>query len=96
MAYVRRVLEGAGADMADLVKLTVFYVPSSDADEGRLVTAIAKAMGDLAGPGPALALVPLPGLAYPGMVIEIEGWAMRGCNGERLPRQAAWRGACNR
>lgn len=91
MAYVGRVLEDAGADMADLVKLTVFYVPTAGLQEARLASAIGKAMGDIESPGPALALVPLPGLAYPGMVVEIEGWAMRGCNGERLPRQAAWR-----
>lgn len=91
MMYVRRVLDGAGADMADLVKLTAFYVPSAGVSEQTLSRAIGEAMGDIRGPGPALALVPLPGLAYPGMVIEIEGWAMRGCNGERLPRQAAWR-----
>lgn len=91
MAYVGRVLEGAGAGMADLVKLTVFYVPAPGVGEERLAAAIGSAIGEIDRPGPALALVPLAGLAYPGMVVEIEGWAMRGGNGERLPRQAAWR-----
>lgn len=91
MAYVGRVLADAGADLADLVKLTVFYVPAAGLTEGALIAALGRSMSATPAPGPALALVPLPGLAYPGMVIEIEGWAMRGMNGERLPRQAAWR-----
>ncbi len=91
MVYVRRVLEGAKADMADLVKLTAFYVPDGQTDEAGLASAIGAAMGEIEGLGPVLALVPVPGLAFPGMTVEIEGWAMRGANGERLPRQAAWR-----
>lgn len=91
MDYVRLALEGAGADLADLMKLTVFYVMDGKTDEDALLAILSDCMGTLEAPGPAVTLVPLPHLAYPDMAIEIEGWAMRGLNGDRLPRQAAWR-----
>ena len=46
------------------------------------------------GPGPVITAVPLPALAYPGMLVEIEAVAMRGADGRRLERQGiALRGA---
>jgi len=90
MEYVARVLAGARADMADLVKLTVFYVNDGTVDEDGLLRHLAGCLGPLPGPGPAVTVVPLPALAYPGMLIEIEGIAMRHPNGQRLARAAAW------
>jgi enamine deaminase RidA (YjgF/YER057c/UK114 family) len=95
MDYVARVLAGAGADLADLVKLTVFYVGDGSMDEDGLLRHLAGCMGPLPGPGPAIAAVPLQSLAYPGMLIEIEGIAMRHPNGPRLPRVAAWSPECH-
>ena len=93
MEFVRRVVVGAGADMSDLVKLTIFYV-SDGVDEDDLLRQVAACLGTGAGPGPVVTAVPLPGLAHPGMMIEIEGIAMRHPNGSRLPRVAAWSPDC--
>src|SRR5207302_10824570 len=41
------------------------------------------------GVGPVITLVPLPCLALPGMMVEIEAIAMLGMHGERLPRTTA-------
>jgi enamine deaminase RidA (YjgF/YER057c/UK114 family) len=94
MAYLGRVLAGAGADMGDLVKLTVFYLSDGSIDEDDLLRHLGGCLGPLSGPGPAVTAVPLPGLAYPGMLIEIEGIAMRHPNGQRLGRVAAWSPEC--
>jgi enamine deaminase RidA (YjgF/YER057c/UK114 family) len=94
MAYLGRVLAGAGADMGDLVKLTVFYLSDGSIDEDDLLRHLGGCLGPLSGPGPAVTAVPLPGLAYPGMLIEIEGIAMRHPNGQRLARVAAWTPGC--
>jgi enamine deaminase RidA (YjgF/YER057c/UK114 family) len=95
MEYVARVLGSAGADVADLVKLTVFYVGDGTVDEDALLHQSAGYIGPLPGPGPAITAVPLQSLAYPGMLIEIEGIAMRHPNGQRLPRVAAWSPDCH-
>jgi enamine deaminase RidA (YjgF/YER057c/UK114 family) len=94
MAYLAGVLAGAGADMGDLVKLTVFYLSDGSIDEDDLLRHLGGCLGPLSGPGPAVTAVPLPGLAYPGMLIEIEGIAMRHPNGQRLARVAAWSPEC--
>ncbi|MEZ5773294.1 MAG: RidA family protein [Hyphomicrobiaceae bacterium] len=94
MRYFARVLEEAGRDLADVVHMRVFYVNAGRVEETRLLEDIAAAMGDIEGPGPAITLVPLEALAFPGMLIEIEGIAMRGENGERLARTAAWSPDC--
>ena len=59
--------------------------------EDGLLAVLASCLGDPALPGPAVTLVPLPCLARPDMLIEIEGWAMRGLNGERLVRRGSAR-----
>ncbi len=74
---VQLVLRAAGAEMKDLVKLNTFYVYNGP-DEG------AKAFWEkmtevrmeyIADPGPAATAVCVPRLAYPGLVIEVEGIA---------------------
>ena len=84
MEYIRIILAELGADLADLVKLICFYVHESDEDRDRLLNEVAAALGD--GPGPVISLIPLPALGYDQMVVEIEGVAMRGADGTRLPR----------
>lgn len=90
MDYVGRVLAEAGAEKSDLVKLTIFYVNDGSVDEDDLLRHVAGQLGSIAGPGPVVTTVPLPGLAHPGMMIEIEGIAMCDPNGRRLPCAAAW------
>jgi enamine deaminase RidA (YjgF/YER057c/UK114 family) len=90
VGHVKSVLEAGGAEADDLVKMTAYYVSDGSVDEASLLGQLAAALGPLRGPGPAITLVPLESLAYPGMEIEIEAMAMRDLNGPRLPRAAAW------
>ncbi len=84
------VLEAGGLDLSDLVKLTVFYVNDGSFNEDELCAHLAACIGPLAGPGPAITIVPLEALALPDWLIEIEAIAMRGQNGQRLSRTTAW------
>ncbi|MEM7227087.1 MAG: RidA family protein [Pseudomonadota bacterium] len=90
MEGIARVLDGLGADLFDLVKLSAFYVTDGTVVERDLLQEIARHLPSGATPGPAITLVPLEALAFPGMEIEIEAIAMRDQNGGRLPRAAAW------
>ncbi len=96
MAHIKTVLEAGQAAVDDLVKITAFYVSDGRVDEAGLLDHLAASLGPTRGPGPAISLVPLEGLAYPGMEIEIEAIAMRDLNGPRLPRAAAWDPDCPR
>jgi len=96
MRFVGRVLDDAGVEMSDLVKLTVFYVSDGSVDEDNLLRHVAACLGSTTGPGPAVTAISMPGLAHPGMMIEIEGIAMRHPNGQRLSRAAAWSPNCAR
>ncbi len=89
MAYMARVLDGFGADLADVVMLTAFYVNPFDGsvDEDEFLAMVGAALPG--GAAPAITAVPLPCLAYDGMAVEIEATAMRGANGERLARKLA-------
>ena len=84
MEYIRIILAELDADLTDLVKLICFYVHEGPDDRDRLLAEVAAVLGD--GPGPVISLIPLPALAYEHMVVEIEGVAMRGTDGSRLPR----------
>jgi enamine deaminase RidA (YjgF/YER057c/UK114 family) len=94
--HIRTVLAEADATADDLVKMTAFYVNDGQLDEADLLDRLAACLGPLDGPGPAVTLIPLDGLAFPGMEIEIEAIAMRDINGPRLPRAAAWDPDCPR
>ncbi len=84
------VLGDGGLDLADLVKLTVFYVSDGSRDEDHLCAHIGQCIGPFAGPGPVITLVPVETLSLPDWLIEIEAIAMRGHNNERLSRTVAW------
>ena len=87
VANLRRVLAEFGAGTADLVKLLAFYVAEGGVAEDRVLAQIGHALG--ASGGPVITLVPVPWLAYPRMLIEIEGIAMLGERGEGLRRSTA-------
>ncbi|MGE3874487.1 MAG: RidA family protein [Parvibaculaceae bacterium] len=82
-----RVLKELDCELTDLVKLLCFYVNDGSVDENGFLGMVAKALP--AGARPALTAVPVPYLAYPGMMVEIEGYAMKGADGKSLPRAFA-------
>ena len=74
---VRTVLNEAGAEMRHLVKFNTYYVFEGEGDEIReyweKMTAVRLEF--LEDPGPVGTAVRVPGLAYPGLLIEVEGIA---------------------
>lgn len=87
IGHLRRVLAGLEAEPADLVKLLCFYVNDGTIDETKFLEAVAAELPEAA--RPAVTAVPVPYLAYPGMMVEIEAYAMRGEDGRPLPRRYA-------
>ena len=84
MSHIGTVLRDLGLTAASLVKLVAFYASEGGAvDEAALLGDIAS---HLRAPGPAITAVPVPCLAYPGMMVEIEAVAMAGVDGMPLPR----------
>jgi enamine deaminase RidA (YjgF/YER057c/UK114 family) len=76
--HIDRVFREFGAGLADVVKLVAFYATDGSVDEAALLVDLGRHVlatgGD--GAGPAITLVPLPCLALPGMMVEIEAIAM--------------------
>ena len=85
MENIGKVLAELGAGMPDLVKLVAFYQHDGKRSEQQILEDIARHLP--VAEGPVVTLVPLPALAYPGMVIEIEAIAMLGRDDRLLPRQ---------
>ena len=83
MAYLADVLRDLDAEMADLVRLIVYFV-GDDAVEHRLLSQIAEILDGCT--RPVVNLIALPELCYPDMMIEIEGVAMCAEDGTALPR----------
>ena len=90
MRHIDTVLREFGAGLANVVKLVAFYATDGHVDETALLADIGRHVlahgGAPDGVGPAITLVPLPCLALPGMMVEIEAIAMLGMDGEQLPR----------
>ena len=85
--HIETVLDELGADLEDVVKLVMFYVNDGGVNErDALATLRARFKGDAP---PAVIPVPLPVLAYPEMVVEIEAIAMRSPDGSRMARSAS-------
>ena len=83
MAYLSDVLTDLDCGIEDLVRLVVYFVGDA-ATEARLLSQIAAILQGKS--HPVINLIALPELCYPQMMIEIEGVAMRGENGQALPR----------
>ena len=81
------VLRELGADLTDLVKLLCFYVNDGSVDEDFFLGHLADQLPE--GTKTAVTAVPVPYLAYDGMLVEIEGCAMLGRDGAKLPRSYA-------
>ena len=75
IASLGRVLDDLGSGLSDLVKIVVYHVDDGSLDETTLLENLAAA---LPAERPAFCTVPVPYLAYPGMLIEIEGVAAIG------------------
>jgi 2-iminobutanoate/2-iminopropanoate deaminase len=76
-ANIRSVLNDAGAEMRDIVKLNTYYVFKGTDDE---LTGFWEAMTRirmeyLGNPGPASTAVQVPGFGWPGLLIEAEAIA---------------------
>lgn len=93
MRHIDTVLREFGAALADVVKLVAFYATTGDVDEVALAADIGGHIlahgGAPQGAGPAITLVPLPCLALPGMMVEIEAIATLAMDDKRLERTVA-------
>jgi enamine deaminase RidA (YjgF/YER057c/UK114 family) len=91
--HIDTVLQEFGAGLSNVVKLVAFYATDGSVDETAFLADIGRHVlahgGAPDGVGPAITLVPLPCLALPGMMVEIEAIAMLGRHGERLSRTVA-------
>ncbi len=74
LANLRTALKGAGADFADVAKMTVLIVDHSEAKLGVFGAELAAAWGG--GMKPACTLIPVPRLALDVMLVEIEAVAI--------------------
>jgi enamine deaminase RidA (YjgF/YER057c/UK114 family) len=84
VTHIRTVLGELGLTLDDVVKLTAFYVNDGSVDEDAFLADLRSQLGT--GPAPALTTVPIPYLAYPGMLLEIDTIAMRGEDDQPLRR----------
>jgi enamine deaminase RidA (YjgF/YER057c/UK114 family) len=82
--HIRTVLRDLDIALDDVVKLVAFYVTDGSVDEDAFLADLRSQLGT--GPAPALTTVPIPYLAYPGMLVEIDTIAMRGEDQTALPR----------
>ena len=80
MKHINTVLDGFGSDYRDIVKLVAFYVNDGKTDERAFLAEVAGMLPKEC--HPAITPVPLPWLAYPGMMVEIEPVAMRTPDGK--------------
>ena len=85
MGYLANVLTELEADLADLVRLRCFYVSDGTVDEDAFLASVGACLP--ADAAPAVTAIPVPYLAYDGMLVEIEGIAMRAEDGGRLSRE---------
>ena len=74
MTHIGTILRALDANYADVCKITTVYEGRSGYDELHKNLLIRSAY--FAEPGPATTGIPLPVLAYPDMVIEIDAFAM--------------------
>ena len=81
------VLGELNCDLNDIVYLNAFYVNDGSVDENQFLEIIARSLPE--NTKTAITPIPVSYLAYDGMVVEIEGVAMRGKDGAALNRTYA-------
>jgi enamine deaminase RidA (YjgF/YER057c/UK114 family) len=79
MTHIGTILRELGASYHDVCKVTTVYQGSCGEDDLHENLSIRSSF--FADPGPATTGIPLPTLAYPGMVIEIDVFAMAAADG---------------
>jgi enamine deaminase RidA (YjgF/YER057c/UK114 family) len=91
--HIDTVLRELGAGLVDVTKLVAFYATDGSVDESAFLRDVGRHVSELGGApdggGPAITAVPLPWLALPGMVVEIEAVAVVGEGGRPASRRAA-------
>ena len=91
MDYLARVLEGLDCELDDLVTLLCFYVNDGSMDEADFLAMVADRLPDSC--RLTVNAVPVPYLAYDGLMVEIEGYAMRREDGGRTRREVVAAGS---
>lgn len=84
---ISSVLNEFGAGLTDLVYLNAFYVNDGSVGEDEFLELIASGLPE--GTRTAITPIPVAYLAYEGMRVEIEAYAMRDSNGESMSRDFA-------
>ena len=92
---MKAVLERAGLDLSDLVRLNTYYVfDGADEDATEYWEAMTRVRLEyFPDPGPAATAVRIKGMPYQGQLIQIEGIALRGAarrNRKRLMPDGSW------
>ena len=81
MQHIDTVLKGFDSSIADVTKFTALYANDGSVDEQAFIADVGRQLLDLCGDGdklvsPVITAVPLPCLALPGMMVEIEAVAV--------------------
>ncbi len=74
--HIDNLFQALEANLEDLVKLVVFYVPDSTLTEAGYIDALAAMLTTRN--RPVITLVPVPRMFYPGLVVEIDAYGMTG------------------
>ena len=84
---MKAVLERAGLDLSDLVRLNTYYVfDGADEDATEYWEAMTRVRLEyFPDPGPAATAVRIKGMPYQGQLIQIEGIALRGAAQSKTP-----------
>lgn len=92
MDFIRRVLDEAGADFSDVVKHSVYYCHDGPEDElpPFLDELDAVRREYFAEPGPVTTSVGVTGLAYEGLMLEIEAIAAVGVEKQHIMPEGHW------
>lgn len=86
MAELEIIADGAGIDLESVVKLVAFYVSTGEHAHDQVLEGMGHRFSRQ--PGPALTAIPVENLAFPGMMLEIEGYALADPTGAALGRSA--------
>lgn len=81
IGHIVKLFAELDASAEELAKLTVFYVPDESIGEIEYLTALAQMLPSRN--RPAITLIPVPRMFYPGLRVEIDAYGIRSASGER-------------